>query len=154
MHRRRLLIAAIAAVMIVSLPIPAMAIGRTPKQIKFVLQAQLLGTNETPSGDSNGFGFANITIDRVTSEVCYRISVAQIGTATASHIHRGTAGTNGPVVVPFTAPNGDGFANGCVAGDPAVVAEILTNPSGFYVNVHTTDYPPGAVRGQLKHLGS
>jgi hypothetical protein len=29
------------------------------------------------------------------------------------------------------------------------VKDILTNPAAYYVNVHTSDYPAGAVRGQL-----
>jgi hypothetical protein len=30
-----------------------------------------------------------------------------------------------------------------------LLREILQSPETFYVNVHPTDYPPGAIRGQL-----
>ncbi len=29
------------------------------------------------------------------------------------------------------------------------VAEILANPSAYYVNVHNAEFPSGAIRGQL-----
>jgi hypothetical protein len=38
---------------------------------------------------------------------------------------------------------------GCATVSHELMAEILANPSAFYVNVHTTDYRAGAVRGQL-----
>jgi hypothetical protein len=36
-----------------------------------------------------------------------------------------------------------------VALDKALADKILDDPSGYYVNVHNTEYPGGAVRGQL-----
>ncbi len=43
-----------------------------------------------------------------------------------------------------------GMLSGCVSGvDPALIGEIIANPAGYYVNVHTTPFPGGAVRGQL-----
>jgi hypothetical protein len=36
-----------------------------------------------------------------------------------------------------------------VTATQAVIDEILANPANFYVNVHTTDRPRGAIRGQL-----
>ena len=154
MHRRRMFLALLVALTIMAVPISAAAVGRTPKQARLSMWAQLRGDNEPGGGDPNGFGFARVTVDRSTNEVCYRLSVAQISLATAAHIHRGAAGTAGPVVVPFDAPANDGFSSGCVAADAALVAEIIADPSQFYVNVHNADYPPGAIRGQLKHLGS
>ena len=123
-----------------------------PKHARHVLVAQLSGANEVPSGDPDGFGFARLTVDDVTNEICYQVNVAQIAPATAAHIHRGAAGVAGPVVVPLKAPWGDGFAKGCVEEDAGIIAEILADPSGFYVNIHTADYPGGAVRGQLDWL--
>ena len=37
----------------------------------------------------------------------------------------------------------------CIAAEPDVLRPIVANPAGFYVNVHTGDFPKGAVRGQL-----
>ena len=44
--------------------------------------------------------------------------------------------------------DGTDRARGCV---PALgyADDLVTNPSGFYVNIHSSVYPPGAVRAQL-----
>ena len=53
------------------------------------------------------------------------------------------------VVVPFTAPAANGNSDGCTAATAALIDEIIANPAGFYVNVHTTEHPGGAMRAQL-----
>ncbi len=65
------------------------------------------------------------------------------------HIHRGAAGINGPVVVPFTALPGADAAAACTTIDLTLAGEILATPADFYVNLHTGDFPAGAIRGQL-----
>jgi hypothetical protein len=63
----------------------------------------------------------------------------------ADHIHPGVAGVNGSPVVDF-----GGSLSGCVSGvDPALIGDIIANPSAYYFNVHTAEFPGGAVRGQL-----
>jgi CHRD domain-containing protein len=69
--------------------------------------------------------------------------------ASAAHIHAGAAGIAGSVVVTLTAPDGSGTSSGCVKVARPLVDAILANPAGYYVNVHTTDFPDGAIRGQL-----
>jgi len=109
-------------------------------------------TGQPGAGDPDGFGSASFTFDG--NQVCFGITVANLDPPAAAHIHRGDRSVNGPIVVALTAPTtGDpGASSGCVAIDPALAAEIQAHPRGFYANVHTTAFPNGAVRGQLKPL--
>ena len=72
------------------------------------------------------------------------------GTVVAAHIHPAPVGVPGPVAVPLFSGTFDGTdrTRGCV---PALgyADDLVTNPSGFYVNIHSSVYPPGAVRAQL-----
>jgi LPXTG-motif cell wall-anchored protein len=114
------------------------------------LTATLTGPVEVPPGDPDGQGTATVTLDANTGQVCYRLNVSNIILpAIGAHIHKGAPGVAGPIVVPFTAPDADGKANGCVKADVALVKAIGASPADYYVNVHTTDFKPGAVRGQL-----
>jgi hypothetical protein len=71
------------------------------------------------------------------------------------HIHIGPKGVNGPIVVnsgvtPFMDADGAGNITTLVTGvDPALLQDILDNPRGYYVNLHTTVHPGGAIRDQL-----
>jgi hypothetical protein len=123
----------------------------TPGEDQRTFSVKLTGAAERPGpGDADGIGTARIFLDQVTGEVCWEISVRNITLpATAAHIHRGTVDVAGPVVVPLSPPDASGMSSGCATADLALVKEIANNPTGFYVNVHTTDFPPGAVRGQL-----
>jgi hypothetical protein len=102
------------------------------------------------SSEPNATGSAVVRIRKDAGLVCYRLHAANVTLpATASHIHKGAAGTNGPVVVPFTAPGADGNSSGCVNAAPALIDDIIANPAGYYVNVHTKEHPAGAIRAQL-----
>ena len=101
-------------------------------------------------GDLDGIGEATITVNLGQREVCWQTSVRNLDPAIASHIHEAAAGIRGGIVIFLSAPDGTGQASGCRSEvDPDVIERLLTNPAGFYVNVHTTVYPAGAIRGQL-----
>ena len=108
-------------------------------------------TSQPPyEGDSDGTGEATLTVNLGQREVCWETTVSNLDPATASHIHEAAAGIRGGIVVFLSAPDGTGHASGCTSDvDPDVIKRILKNPAGFYVNVHTTVYPAGAIRGQL-----
>ena len=128
-----------------------------PAAAAVTLEADLDGANEVPGpGDGDGSGGARVTVDVRAQRVCYAISVRNITLpAAAAHIHRGSAGVAGPVKVTLNRPTrvsgtAIGLAFGCERNiSEALLRRIRANPEGFYVNVHTSDYPDGAVRGQL-----
>lgn len=95
-------------------------------------------------GDPDGFGVADLTIDTTTLTVDWNFLVANIALPlTGAHIHQGVAGQNGPVVVNFNAS-----LNGSQLYDPDL-ANVIAHPQNFYVNLHSTEFPSGAIRGQI-----
>jgi hypothetical protein len=111
----------------------------------------LTGAAEVPGpGDPDGSGMASVTLNAGQEMVCWKISVDGIMLpATGAHIHRGAVDDFGPVVVGLAPPDASGESSGCTTAARELIVEILTNPEMFYVNVHSTEYPAGAVRGQL-----
>jgi glucose/arabinose dehydrogenase len=127
-----------------------------PEQIA-VFETMLTGAAEVPGpGDEDGHGMAWITVDESAGEVCFAITVSGITLpATGAHIHVGTSDVAGDVVVPLEPPGENGASSGCVTVEDAdLLADIVANPSGYYVNVHTEDFPAGALRGQLPQDGT
>lgn len=135
-----------AALAAVALAAPASAGGRP-------LDAELLGANEVGTGgDPDGRGTADITVNPGTGQVCYEISVSGLDPVVAGHIHEAPAGSNGSVVVDFMLTQEDfvgGTASGCATVPRDQAKEILKDSDGYYVNIHTTTVPSGALRGQL-----
>lgn len=117
------------------------------------------GDEEVPTpGPADGFGTALVNVNGAEGEVCVELSTTNIGPWTMAHIHEGTVGTAGGVVVDFGsdlsgAETGPKLTK-CVDADETVIDAIMADPTGYYVNVHTAAYPAGAVRGQLLHRSS
>ena len=101
-------------------------------------------------GDPDGKGQATITINYGQGTLCWNIFVSRITLpASAAHIHEAPVGVNGPVVVPLSAPDASGSASGCSSVSRDILKGILEDPEEYYVNVHNSDFPGGAMRGQL-----
>lgn len=111
-------------------------------------RADMNGANEPGGGDPDGTGIARVETNDTLNTVCADLEVREIGIVTAAHIHRGGAGVNGPPVVNLDPPD-DNDSDDCDTVSDTLIDEIRRNPGGFYVNVHTADYPDGAIRGQL-----
>ena len=107
-------------------------------------------TGALGAGDPDGSGLATLTVNPGQKEVCYELSVEDIMLpAIGAHIHEGDAGENGPIFVELAAPDASGVSSGCEEVTREDALAITRNPEGYYVNVHTEDFPSGAVRGQL-----
>jgi hypothetical protein len=99
-------------------------------------------------------GAGNIT--SATATFVVNMSNFPAGTVISnSHIHIGAAGVPGGVVVPsgmtpLTLATGAGsFSATSLTVDPALANQILTNPAGYYFNIHSSLNPGGVARGQL-----
>jgi hypothetical protein len=124
------------------------------------LAAELSGRNEVPVpggpavGDPDGRAVEVLKIQG--NVVSYGVAWRNIGAPTASHIHEGVAGVNGAVKVPFFGPglpaNIEAATGSVTVADAALLASLTANPEKFYVNLHTAEFPGGAVRGQLRRL--
>jgi CHRD domain len=140
-----------------------------------VLETQLDGREEVSTGATNSAIVGDpdaraeayvFGIDGDPTTLCYLIvnvrKLAEIkmapGNGRAAHIHEGARGSNGNVVANLAWPQ-NGQAADCLTegemgkfptNEPGIVQRILTNPGNFYINVHNTEYPAGAIRGQLQ----
>jgi hypothetical protein len=74
-------------------------------------------------------------------------------TFVAAHIHLGAVGVSGPPVeLLFSgSTNASKIKQSGVATPLASTtgADICADPSGYYVNYHSTQFPDGSIRGQL-----
>jgi hypothetical protein len=131
------------ALVILAAPAAASAGGRP-----FVVS--MTGAQEVPAADPDGSGTAWFTLNYGQGEICYTLFVQDILLpATGAHIHLAPIGVAGGVVVPLTAPDVTGWSSGCASADQGLIKAIQQSPGDYYVNVHNSEYPGGAVRGQL-----
>lgn len=142
---------------------------RTAESVTMSLN--MLPSNEVPAVTLDGSAAATVQVDALRNNagavthalVAFSVNHRFPGEATFTglHIHEGAAGANGPVRIDSaitgnaTVPTADGFGNVFRvfnAGTDAAIAAVnglLANPEGYYLNIHTTVNPGGAVRGQL-----
>jgi hypothetical protein len=139
----------------------------------FFYKATMLASNEVPAitgPNASASASVLVTLD-VTRDTSGNITSGALmfdvnyqfpGTVTFTgfHIHTGVAGVNGPVIL-------DSRTSGIVADASGIgritriisldttqarldaLKAVIANPSGHYINLHTTVSPGGAVRAQL-----
>lgn len=142
--------------------------GKPSRSATPVFKVHMKPSQESPRihglrADAVGHVTFDLTRDSsgaITSgEVVFYVNYAFPGsvTITGLHVHQAPKGVNGPVVVDsgvttFTDADGVGNVTTVVLGvSPALLQQILDNPRGYYVNLHTSTHPGGAVRDQLRN---
>jgi len=136
--------------------------------------ATLSPANEVPpvtNAESTVTGNASITlittkdaagnITAATATFVVNLNGFPAGSAVnIAHIHEGATTCACPVVVNTSLAAGEvaisngtaSFTKAGITVDPAVAQRILSNPAGFYFNVHTTLNAGGVARGQLNRV--
>lgn len=100
------------------------------------------------TGDPDGSGVVKLTISPEKREVCYDIDVDGVATPMLAYIHEAPAKQNGPPVVGLLYGVGSDLS-GCVPANTGKLKDILSNPELYYVSIATTEFPDGALRGQI-----
>ena len=133
--------------------------------------AHLSGDQEVPANSSLAQGQAIFQLSKDGTELSYKLIVANLDNVRMAHIHIAPAGSNGGVVVwlyPSAPPMMliPGATNGILAQGVITQANMVgTGPNlgltfggliekikagNAYVNVHTAQFGPGEIRGQIK----
>lgn len=128
------------------------------------MSAALTGGEETPGLLTGALGTADVIVDAQRRSVTVNLNLFNLPTgSTAGHIHVGPKGVAGPIVLDFGFPTGR-------TGDLVISFTLTTRDfrprpdigihtiddaiqaivgGNAYVNVHTTGFPAGEVRGQI-----
>jgi hypothetical protein len=109
----------------------------------------LAGTNETPPNTSSASGMGALGFNPFTRAVAGRIETTGI-TGVAAHAHLAANGVAGGVVIPMTQSSATSgiwtSAPGVVPNDSVFLGFVQGN---LYLNVHSSAFPGGEIRGQL-----
>ncbi len=119
-------------------------------QQKFTVSLNSL--QENPTVNSSGRGSCVLTLDTAETQITLSCTYSGLGSnASAAHIHtNGPVGVNGPVLFNLTGASGTSgtLTLAPTAVTPAQVADLRAKR--WYVNIHTTNFPGGETRGQIK----
>ena len=153
--------------LVVALTLASVSVALADSGRNFV--AHLSGGSEVPANDSLGQGQAIFRLSADGAELQYKLIAANIQNILQAHIHLAPASSNGPVVA-WLYPGGPpaqlipGRFSGVLAEGTITSASLVGPLSGYtladllaeleagnaYVNLHTQQFPPGEIRGQIR----
>ena len=147
------------------------AIAQSVESIPF--RVNMSTANEVPAIENltaSGFGTVWVRVMRDTAgkilsgtvDFGVRYQFPGEVTITGLHIHKGNAGTNGPVLIDSRISGGNPVTDATGRGEilrpveisagstnVAVLEDLIQNPSAYYLNLHTTTNPGGVIRAQM-----
>ncbi len=112
--------------------------------------ANITGAQEVPANSSTATAYGRVFVNESAGTLTYTVVFSGLtSNQVASHIHApGVVGVNGPVIINLGAVGGtSGTITGSATITPAQIA--LMRSQQTYINIHTTNFPGGEIRGQL-----
>jgi hypothetical protein len=131
---------------------------------KTAFVATLSGGEEVPAVMTDATGKAAFSLSKNGMSLRYSVKVKNIENVTAAHIHTGKMGQGGaPIALIKITASKAGKFSGTLAKGKITEQELMTSYKGktlkdliaamksgdTYINVHTTKYPDGEMRGQI-----
>lgn len=114
---------------------------------------ELTGHESVNPADPDGQGSARLDLDPQQGTACYEITWQKLdGMVTAFHLHAGHRGSDGPHWIDFFNDQnfaGDQTVKECVPSTREKIEAVINDPAAYYLQVHSTAFEKGAIRGQL-----
>jgi len=112
-------------------------------------RASLTGAQVVGGGDPDGSAVAELSVADKVDQICYDVNdIRNIGPITGIMVHRGATGADGSAVLMLKQANEGGW-KGCSSRSEWLEDSIERNFSAYYILIHTSDHPNGAIRGQF-----
>src|SRR6266508_798900 len=144
--KRLLLIAPVGLALLCA--IAALPHSKPSEAAQTTVDVTLTGSEENPSVKGDARAFARFVFDDATRKLDYAVTVSGLSAdlVTASHIHRGAFGVNGPIIHTLS-DKGFTQISGTITLSDGDVADLKAG--NLYVNVHSTENPGGFARAQI-----
>lgn len=150
---------------IISISVAAGSLGFLQAQEGETFSTTLSGNEEIPPTESSAAGWARFQTNDNGTQVSYSVNLTGLNEITGAHIHNGSAGQNGDIVVSLygqqAAENGNNATislkgnitqddlQGPLEGKEFSELVSLMSDGTVYVNVHTAEFQNGEIRGQI-----
>nr|MBC7614351.1 CHRD domain-containing protein [Pseudopedobacter sp.] len=124
--------------------------GQLNVGIELAADIALSGANEAPNAvntTAKGLAILRLTSDKKLYSKVTITTLEQGDAMAAAHIHKGASGVSGPVILALNNSTDFGTAK-MFTVDDALFTSLKTD--AIYVNAHSTNYPGGIVRGQIR----
>lgn len=127
--------------------------------------SQITGPEDFDQGDPDARAPTLVSVGADQDVACVEMFPENVDGTTfdaggqgAVHIHQGSVTENGPIVVSFDVAAGQdpnaGLFSCDQSVDAAAMADVVADPGGHYLNLHTTAFNAGAARGQLAGIAA
>jgi hypothetical protein len=150
---------------IISISATAGSLGLLQAQEGETFSASLSGNEEIPPTESGGTGWARFQTNDNGTQVWFSVNLTGLNEITGAHIHNGSAGQNGDIVVSISGQQAAESGNnatismkgnitqqdlqGPLEGKELSELVSLMSDGSVYLNVHTAEFQNGEIRGQI-----
>ena len=104
----------------------------------------------TSGGDRDGYATAQLSVSDELDQICYDVNdIRNLAPITSLTINRAPRGRTGPAILRVDRANEGDWKN-CVSKSEWLEQSFEYSPGAYYIQISTTEYPNGAIRGQFR----